>query len=241
MPWWALVATCCGAHLHHQPARASHDPHQRPRRRRRPLPDLAPARRVGRDEPGTGLLGRLRRVACRRCRRGRLLVAVHDRPRQRRRLRGRPRPRGLRRRTRRRGAGRRRRRAGAGAHLGRPTALARSGEGRHAHGHRRRRQRRVGPALPPRRPATVAAARLAVTAGDRRPGRLHLHRRRPHRERSAGPPRSQGGGARRTHRRPARPTAFRPTRRRRDGSATTTTRWPGWPASPSRTGSRCSR
>ena len=65
----------------------------------------------------------------------------------------------LRRRTGRRRAGRRRRRAGAGADLGRPAALARPGEGRHAHGHRRGRQRRVGPALPPRRPAAVAGAR----------------------------------------------------------------------------------
>ena len=176
----------------------------------------------------------------RRCRRGRLLVAVHDRPGQRRRLRSRPRPRGIRRRTRRCGAGRRRRRTGPGAHVGRPAALARPGEGRDAHGHRRGRQRRLGPPLPPRRPATVASARLVVTAGDRRPDRLHLHRRRPRcraRRWTSSKPRPRDAASASP---PSRPTAFRPTRRRRDGSATTTTRSPASPASPSSTGSRCS-
>ena len=66
-------------------------------RRGHPLPDLAVARRLRRDEPGPGLLGGLRHAADRRRRRPRgPRPDVHDRPRHGGRRRGRARPRAAR-------------------------------------------------------------------------------------------------------------------------------------------------
>ena len=122
----------------------------------------------------------------------RLLVALHDRPRQRRGLRCGANAGAVRRRPRRRRADGRHRRVRPRAGLGRPTAVARTGEGRHAHGDRRGGQRRLGPALPHRGTAAVAAALVVEPGGDSSTRSTSVHRRRAHagtrRWRSCGPP-----------------------------------------------------
>ena len=110
------------------------------------FPTSRTRRRLGRHEPGSRLLGGLRRARDRRA--GGLdrpRPDVHDRPRHR----------GLRRRDRgaraaprrrdRRGARRRPRRTLAAARHRHPAALARPREGRHPPGDRGARQRRLGP------------------------------------------------------------------------------------------------
>ena len=190
---------------------------RRARLLRRPLPDLARARRVGRDEPRPGLLGGLRGAAHRRRRASRGTrcasrsgaATTSWSPRSRRCGRTSSagtssdiiaRPRRVQRRHDRR----------------QPAALARPGEGRHAHGDRRRRQRRLGPGRQGGGQAGVAAARRHDAGADRRAGRLPLPGRRAHPD----------GGARH----PARGAAGREERiaelERAGYPAYTTT--PGW-------------
>lgn len=179
---------------------------------RHPFPDLGTTGRLGRHEPRSRLLGRLRRPAY-RCprprgrtgerqwrRRGTWLL-LHHRARQRgdgRRHRGpAPLPGGAP------GApyrGRSRRTAPR-THPRLATALARPGEGRDAHGGRRGRQRRLGPGGQARGQARLGVPRRDDARGARLPRRLPLPQRRPHPRRGAGDPagrRTGPGRARRT-------------------------------------------
>ena len=200
---------------------------------RHPLPDLARAGRLGRDEPGPRLLGRVRDPADRRRRRGARLH-VHHRPRQRG-VPGRARRAGT---ARARGRHRRHGRVRPAAHPRLADPLARPGEGRRAPGRGRDGQRRLGPARQGRRQAGVAAARRAEPAGDRRPGRLALPHRRAHPVGGARPAQGgrtgpgRAGGAHRAAR------AIRRTPRRPAGSDTPTRSWNGWPGRRSPTATR---
>ena len=183
--------------------RAPNDEDHRLRHVRRPLPDLADAGRVRRDEPGARLLGRLRGHQDRRgrSRAGRARVRVHHRPRQRRPARRDPAARAVPGRA---GPGRgarRPRRARPAPGQRQPAALARPGLRRRAHGHRRGPQRVLGPGRPPRGQAAVAAARRDEPGGDHRPGRLPLPVRRAHPGRGAGAARARRGGPGRADRR----------------------------------------
>ena len=142
--------------------------HHRAGGARRPLPDVAPARRLGRDEPVAGLLGGVRGAAHERRRRG-SRPRLHHRPRQRRPGRGDPRARAAGRRARRRGRARRPRRRSRGGSTGDSQLRWLGPEKGVMHmAARRGRQRAVGPARPPRGQAAVAAARRADPGGARR-------------------------------------------------------------------------
>ena len=154
---------------------------RRRRRPRRPLPDLAHARRLGRDEPRPRLLGRLRDPPdrCRRRPRGPRLH-VHHRPRHRG---GRGRDRGAQgpdRRPVRADAVRRHGRPLARARRRQPAPLDRPGEGRHPSRHRGAGQRGLGPRGEAGRQAALEAPGRHDARRARGRDRLPLHHRRAH-------------------------------------------------------------
>ncbi|CAA9400578.1 MAG: L-fuconate dehydratase, partial [uncultured Phycisphaerae bacterium] len=153
----------------------------RPRRPRHPLSHVARARRVGRDEPGPGLLRRLRRPAHGPpAGPGGPRPHLHHRPRQRAVRRGDRGPRPARPGPDPGVAHRGHGRLLAGDHRGQPAPLGRPGEGRHPPRHRRRRQRRLGPVGEGRRQAALEAAGRPVAGAARRLRPLQLHLRRDH-------------------------------------------------------------